>query len=77
MHTLRLVEIRSYKLKPGTGATFHSLVSEQSVPLLRAARMDAATGLLDLERLGGMLKRIKGRILHHRLPRAGQGPGWG
>lgn len=40
MNTLRLVEIRSYKLKPGTGATFHSLVSEQSVPLLRAARMD-------------------------------------
>lgn len=40
MNSLRLVEIRSYRLKVGTGATFHSLVSEQSVPLLRTARMD-------------------------------------
>jgi hypothetical protein len=31
----RLVEIRSYKLKPGSGARFHDLVTRQSLPLLR------------------------------------------
>ncbi len=31
----RLVEIRSYKLKPGSGARFHELVVAQSMPLLR------------------------------------------
>jgi hypothetical protein len=36
----RLVEIRSYKLKPGTGAKFHALVTSQSMPLLLAAQMD-------------------------------------
>jgi hypothetical protein len=30
----RLVEIRSYKLKPGSGSRFHNLVSNQSIPLL-------------------------------------------
>ena len=35
--------------------------------LLRAARADAATGLLDLKRLGDMLARIKGRITHREL----------
>jgi ATP-dependent Lhr-like helicase len=35
--------------------------------LLRAARADAATGLLDIRRLGEMLSRIKGRIVHKRL----------
>jgi ATP-dependent Lhr-like helicase len=35
--------------------------------LLRAARADAATGLLDIKRLGEMLSRIKGRIIHKRL----------
>jgi ATP-dependent Lhr-like helicase len=35
--------------------------------LLRAARADAATGLLDLRRLGDMLARIKGRIVHKEL----------
>ncbi|MET3909279.1 ATP-dependent Lhr-like helicase [Bradyrhizobium sp. S3.3.6] len=35
--------------------------------LLRAARADAATGLLDLRRLGDMLTRIKGRITHREL----------
>jgi NIPSNAP. len=29
----KLIEIRSYKLKPGTGDEFHRLVSEESVPL--------------------------------------------
>ncbi|MBI5264529.1 MAG: ligase-associated DNA damage response DEXH box helicase [Bradyrhizobium sp.] len=35
--------------------------------LLRAARADAATGLLDLKRLGDMLARIRGRITHKEL----------
>jgi ATP-dependent Lhr-like helicase len=37
--------------------------------LLRGARADAATGLLDLRRLGDMLSRIKGRITHRELDR--------
>jgi ATP-dependent Lhr-like helicase len=35
--------------------------------LLRAARADAASGLLDVRRLGEMLSRIKGRIAHKAL----------
>ena len=35
--------------------------------LLRAARADAATGLLDIKRLGEMLSRIQGRIIHKPL----------
>ena len=35
--------------------------------LLRAARADAATGLLDIRRLGTMLSRIRGRIVHKAL----------
>jgi ATP-dependent helicase Lhr and Lhr-like helicase len=37
--------------------------------LLRAARADAATGLLDIRRLSEMLSRIKGRIIHKPLDR--------
>ncbi len=37
--------------------------------LLRSARADAATGLLDIRRLGAMLARIKGRIVHKALDR--------
>ncbi|WP_131195161.1 ligase-associated DNA damage response DEXH box helicase [Lichenihabitans psoromatis] len=37
--------------------------------LLRAARDDAATGLLDLARLGQLLSRIEGRIIHKNLAR--------
>jgi ATP-dependent Lhr-like helicase len=37
--------------------------------LLRAAREDAATGLLDLDRLAQMLVRVRGRIIHKALPR--------
>jgi ATP-dependent Lhr-like helicase len=37
--------------------------------LLRAARADAANGLLDLGRLAAMLSRIKGRIRHKGLNR--------
>ncbi|WP_243375495.1 ligase-associated DNA damage response DEXH box helicase [Microvirga solisilvae] len=37
--------------------------------LLRASRADAATGLLDVKRLGMMLERIRGRIIHKPLDR--------
>ncbi|WP_244622831.1 ligase-associated DNA damage response DEXH box helicase [Microvirga brassicacearum] len=37
--------------------------------LLRAARADAATGLLDVRRLGVLLRRIRGRIIHKPLDR--------
>ncbi|MDP4593235.1 MAG: DNA ligase-associated DEXH box helicase, partial [Beijerinckiaceae bacterium] len=37
--------------------------------LLQAARADAMTGLLDLERLAAMLSRINGRIVHKDLKR--------
>jgi ATP-dependent helicase Lhr and Lhr-like helicase len=37
--------------------------------LLRAARADAATGLLDIRRLGEMLSRVRGRIIHKSLER--------
>ncbi|PHP65502.1 DNA ligase-associated DEXH box helicase [Zhengella mangrovi] len=37
--------------------------------LLKATRVDAATGLLDVRRLGEMLARIKGRIVHRDLER--------
>jgi ATP-dependent helicase Lhr and Lhr-like helicase len=37
--------------------------------LLRAARADAAAGLLDIRRLGEMLSRIRGRIVHKLLDR--------
>jgi ATP-dependent helicase Lhr and Lhr-like helicase len=37
--------------------------------LLRAARADAATGLLDVKRLAVMLGRIRGRIIHKALDR--------
>ncbi|RVO73417.1 ligase-associated DNA damage response DEXH box helicase [Sinorhizobium medicae] len=37
--------------------------------LLEATRNDAATGLLDIDRLGSMLKRIKGHITHRGLDR--------
>ena len=36
--------------------------------LLEAAWADAATGLLDIARLGDFLRRIKGRIIHQSLP---------
>jgi ATP-dependent Lhr-like helicase len=35
--------------------------------LLKAARADAATGLLDIQRLGQMLTRISGHIVHQPL----------
>ena len=36
----RLVEFRSYKLKPGSGPRFHDLVTHQSLPLLRQCGME-------------------------------------
>jgi ATP-dependent helicase Lhr and Lhr-like helicase len=35
--------------------------------LLRAARADAAAGLLDVSRLAEMLSRIRGRVMHRKL----------
>jgi ATP-dependent Lhr-like helicase len=37
--------------------------------LLKAARADAASGLLDIRRLSDMLSRIRGRIVHKSLTR--------
>ena len=37
--------------------------------LLRATRVDAASGLIDLERVAGMLARVHGRIVHMVLSR--------
>lgn len=37
--------------------------------LLQATRADAATGLLDIKRLGDMLTRVKGHLLHKPLDR--------
>jgi hypothetical protein len=36
----RIVEIRSYNLKPGTRADFHKLVLEFSIPMLKRWQMD-------------------------------------
>lgn len=36
----RVVEIRSYNLKPGTCAEFHRLVVEHSIPMLERWQMD-------------------------------------
>jgi hypothetical protein len=36
----RLVEIRSYKMKPGARDAFHAAASQQAVPLLRRWAMD-------------------------------------
>jgi len=37
--------------------------------LLRATYQDAGSGLLDIARLGEMLKRVKGRIVKRKLDR--------
>ena len=44
-------------------------VHEPNHILMQAAWADAATTLLDIKRLGDMLKRIKGRITHQALDR--------
>ena len=53
-----------------TDLIFNALRSHQPDHiLLRAAWEDAADGLINVERLGTMLKRIKGQILHRALDR--------
>ena len=37
---MRLVEIRSYKLKPGTAEEFHAVVGDLAVPMLRRWQTD-------------------------------------
>ena len=37
---MKLVEIRSYNIKPGKRDEFHRLVSEQSLPLLKRWKVD-------------------------------------
>ena len=39
----RLVEIRAYRLKPGTRADFHVAASEHALPMVRAYGMDVVT----------------------------------
>ena len=36
----RMIEIRSYNLKPGTRSTYHHLMLEQAYPLLQRWKMD-------------------------------------
>lgn len=36
----RLVEVRTYRLKPGTGETFHRAFVDRGIPLVRTAGMD-------------------------------------
>lgn len=39
----RLVEIRAYRLKPGTRAAFHAAVTNEALPMVRACGMDVVT----------------------------------
>jgi hypothetical protein len=39
----RLVEIRTYRLKPGTRAEFHAAATERALPMVRAYGMDVVT----------------------------------
>jgi hypothetical protein len=39
----RLVEIRAYRLIPGTRAAFHEAVTNQALPMVRAYGMDVVT----------------------------------
>ena len=63
-------EKRSRQVTMSTDLVYDVLRShEPDHILLRAARADAATGLLDIGRLGDMLARIRGRIVHKALER--------
>jgi len=72
-----LIERRSLKNeKTGRQVTFstdliYDVLREHEPDhiLLRATYQDAATGLLDVARLGDMLKRVKGRIVSRKLDR--------
>ena len=39
----RLVEIRAYRLKPGTRADFHAAATNHALPMVRAHGMDVVT----------------------------------
>ena len=39
----RLVEIRAYRLKPGTRAGFHEAATDRALPMVRAYGMDVVT----------------------------------
>ncbi len=39
----RLVEIRAYRLKPGTRADFHAAATNEALPMVRAYGMDVVT----------------------------------
>ena len=39
----RLVEIRAYRLKPGTRAAFHEAATNHALPMVRAYGMDVVT----------------------------------
>jgi hypothetical protein len=39
----RLLEIRTYRLKPGTLEAFHEAMHERAVPMLRSKGMDVVT----------------------------------
>ena len=45
----RVIEIRSYKLKPGSGTSFDALMRNETAPLLRAAKMDVVSLGLSLD----------------------------
>jgi ATP-dependent helicase Lhr and Lhr-like helicase len=63
-------EKRSRQVTMSTDLVYDVLRShEPDHVLLRAARADAATGLLDIGRLSEMLSRIHGRIIHKALER--------
>ena len=54
----------------GTSGSHSSRTQRTTKPdhvLLRAAWDDAADGLIDIHRLGALLKRIKGQLLHRAL----------
>jgi NIPSNAP len=54
----RLVEIRTYRLKPGTRDTFHEAMHSRAVPMLRARGMDVvAYGTSDHEEPSYFLAR--------------------
>jgi hypothetical protein len=40
---MRVIEIRSYRLKPGSRARFHDLLSRQSLPLMLAWGIDVVS----------------------------------
>ncbi|HEY0281518.1 MAG TPA: ligase-associated DNA damage response DEXH box helicase, partial [Rhizomicrobium sp.] len=72
-----LIERRSlHREKTGRQVTFSTDLiydvlreHEPDHVLLRATYQDAATGLLDIARLGEMLKRVRGRIVKRKLDR--------